>query len=58
MKVMLSNAPWYKIDAQNGMGLLGCRAGSRWPHMRDYEGSMISKISTFPLFSRNCLCYA
>lgn len=29
MKVFLGNAPWYKD------GLIGVRAGSRWPHLQD-----------------------
>ena len=50
MKILLSNAPWHYIEAKNGTGLLGCRAGSRWPHMRDYKGSMISRYQPFPFF--------
>lgn len=50
MKVLLSNAPWYKIDTKSKTGLLGCRAGSRWPHMRDYKGKMISRYQPFPFF--------
>lgn len=34
----------------NNIRLLGCRAGSRWPHFRDYKGSMVSKYQPFPFF--------
>ncbi len=50
MRIALSNPPWYKIDVAKGTGLLGCRAGSRWPHMRDYRGSMVSRYQPFPFF--------
>ena len=50
MKIMLSNAPWHIIDWNNKTGLLGCRAGSRWPHMREYRGNMVSRYQPFPFF--------
>lgn len=50
MKVLLLNAPWHSVDTQLGVGKLGCRAGSRWPHMRDYHGKMVSRYQPFPFF--------
>lgn len=49
MKVLLSNAPWYIMDAHH-ISFLCCRAGSRWPHLRNYKGSMVSKYQPFPFF--------
>ncbi|WP_026522994.1 B12-binding domain-containing radical SAM protein [Butyrivibrio sp. VCB2001] len=48
MKVLLANAPWHLT--RNGKMYLGCRAGSRWPFLQDYHGSMISSYRPFPFF--------
>ena len=48
MKILLANAPWHLT--RDGKIYLGCRAGSRWPFLQDYQGSMIAGYRPFPFF--------
>ena len=48
MKIVLSNAPWHM--AKEGKMYLGIRAGSRWPFLREYMGSMVDVYKPFPFF--------
>ncbi len=48
MKIMLANAPWHLT--RDGKIYLGCRAGSRWPFLQDFQGSMVAGYRPFPFF--------